>query len=151
MRWARARAPSLTSGCSSSSLRRTDVLAAVRWDSGWVDILDSMPPTTKFLVGGGAVVAAAIASGVTIAVAQGGDDSKAPITGDALAYASQAALAHTGGGTVTETEVGDEDSYYEVEVTLEDGSQVDVQLDERFNVIGGETDGPADDDGPGDD
>ena len=104
-----------------------------------------MQRTTKFLVGGGAVVAAAIASGVTIAVAQGGDDSEPPITGDALAQASQAALAHIGSGRVTDTEVGDEDSYYEVEVTLEDGSQVDVQLDERFNVVGGETDGPGDD------
>ena len=52
---------------------------------------------------------------------------------------------------VTDTEVGDEDSYYEVEVTLDDGSQVDVQLDEGFNVVGGETDGAGEDDGPGDD
>ena len=41
-----------------------------------------------------------------------------------------------GGGKVTETEVGDEDSYYEVEVTLDDGTQVDVQLDEDFKVVG---------------
>ena len=88
---------------------------------------------------------------MTIAVAQGGDDSEPPITGDALARATQAALADTGGGRVTDTEVGDEDSYYEVEVTLDDGSQVDVQLDEGFNVVGGETDGAGEDDGPGDD
>ncbi len=49
--------------------------------------------------------------------------------------ASRAALAHTGEGRVTETEVGDEDSYYEVEVTLDDGHQVDVQLDEAFRVV----------------
>ena len=71
-----------------------------------------------------------------------------PITGAALERASSAALAHTGGGRVTETEVGDEDSYYEVEVTLEDGSQVDVQLDEAFSVVGSaadtETDGGSD-------
>ena len=73
------------------------------------------------------------------------------ITGDALAHASQAALAHTGGGRVTDTEVGDEESYYEVEVTLDDGSQLDVQLDESFHVVGGETDGAGEDDGPGDD
>jgi len=36
---------------------------------------------------------------------------------------------------VTDTEVGDEDSYYEVEVTLGDGSQVDVQLDKAFKVV----------------
>ena len=74
-------------------------------------------------------------------------DSDEPITGPALEQASDAALEHTGGGVVSETEVGDEDSYYEVEVTLDDGSQVDVQLDENFNVVGEE----ADDDSRGDD
>ena len=68
-----------------------------------------------------------------------GDDS-GPITGEALERASEAALAHTGEGRVTETELDDEDSYYEVEVTLDDGSQVDVQLDEDFNVVGSEAD-----------
>ena len=47
--------------------------------------------------------------------------------------------------------MGDEDSYYEVEVTLDDGSQVDVQLDDGFNVVGGETDSAGEDDGPDDD
>ena len=37
---------------------------------------------------------------------------------------------------VTETEEGDEESYYEVELTLDDGSQVDVQLDRDLNVVG---------------
>ena len=55
----------------------------------------------------------------------------APSTGP-----SAAALDATGGGTVTETETGDEESYYEVEVTNDDGSQVDVQLDRGFNVVG---------------
>ena len=36
---------------------------------------------------------------------------------------------------MTETEVGDEDSYYEVEVTLAGGRQVDVQLDKSFSVV----------------
>ncbi len=58
-----------------------------------------------------------------------------PIVGDELERASRAALAHTGEGRVSETEVGDEDSYYEVEVTLDDGSQVDVQLDRDFSVV----------------
>jgi hypothetical protein len=52
---------------------------------------------------------------------------------------------------VTETEVGDEESLYEVEVTLDDGTQVDVQLDEDFNVVGDESDGAGEDEGPGDD
>ena len=54
---------------------------------------------------------------------------------------SEAALRETGGGKVTETEVDDEESKYEVEVTLEDGTQVDVQLDEDFEVVGTESDG----------
>ncbi|MEK6272953.1 MAG: hypothetical protein AABM42_09955 [Actinomycetota bacterium] len=62
------------------------------------------------------------------------------IGGSALDQASAAALQHTGGGQVTDTEVGDEESYYEVEVSLNDGSQVDVQLDRSFNVVGSELD-----------
>ena len=49
---------------------------------------------------------AAIAAG--IAVGAGGRDSETPITGTALERASDAALAHTGGGRVTDTEAGDE-------------------------------------------
>lgn len=100
----------------------------------------------KMLVGG-VVVAALAAGGAGVALAnQAGDDSEAPITGEELQLASEAALAHTGGGRVTETEVGDEESYYEVEVTLDDGRQVDVQLDRDFNVVGDETDAAGDDD-----
>ncbi len=94
---------------------------------------------------------AVIAGGAGAVVATGGDDNEQPITGTALEQASQAALDHTGGGRVTETEVGDEESYYEVEVTLDSGRQVDVQLDEGFNVVGDESDGAGDDDGPNDD
>lgn len=59
-----------------------------------------------------------------------------PITGPDLDRASAVALEFTGEGRVTETEIEDEESYYEVEVTLDDGSEVDVQLDEAFNVVG---------------
>src|SRR5829696_2859305 len=94
----------------------------------------------KLLLAGGIVVALA-AGGTGIAVGAGvGDDDEAPITGDALDKASAAALDFTGGGQVTETEVDDEESYYEVEVTLDDGSQVDVQLDESFTVVGSSAD-----------
>ena len=60
---------------------------------------------------------------------------------DALARASDAALSwlqseHGASGTVSATEVGDEESYYEIEVTLDDGRQVDVQLTETFEVVG---------------
>ena len=88
-----------------------------------------------------AVGAAAVAIGTGIASAQPDDGEGTPITGEALTKASQAALAFTGGGTVTGSEVGDEESYYEVEVTKADGSQVDVQLDQNFALVGSKTDG----------
>jgi uncharacterized membrane protein YkoI len=94
------------------------------------------------LAGGGAAIAGAAAGGED----EGGadDGSGQPISGSALDRASSAALAETGGGTVTDTEVGDEEGYYEVEVTLDDGSQVDVHLDRAFNALGSESDGDED-------
>ena len=91
----------------------------------------------------GTVIAALAVGGVAIAGAAGGDDDdggERAIGGTALDRASAAALDHTGGGRVTETEAGDEESYYEVEVTRADGSQVDVQLDRDFRVVGSEGD-----------
>ena len=97
----------------------------------------------------GVAFAAVVAGGAGIAAAGGGGDSgegpDTPITGDALQKASAAALAETGGGRVTGTEVGDEESYYEVEVTRADGSQVDVQLDRAFDVVGDKVDRESDD------
>jgi uncharacterized membrane protein YkoI len=100
-----------------------------------------MARMTKLAVAAASGVAAAAAS-IGIAVANAGDDDETerPISGDALQKASDAALEHTGGGRVTGTEVGDEESLYEVEVTLDDGRQVDVQLDESFAVVGTEGD-----------
>ena len=89
----------------------------------------------QLLMVGGAVIAVACLGVASVAAAGAVTDDDKPITGDALQRASAAALAHTGQGRVTETEVGDEDSYYEVEVTLDDGHQVDVQLDQSFNVV----------------
>lgn len=94
----------------------------------------------------GAAAVAVLGLGGLAAVAAGtsppgiGGDTDTPITGPELEKASAAALESTGGGTVTETEVGDEESLYEVEVALPDGSQVDVQLDEAFQVVGTEAD-----------
>jgi uncharacterized membrane protein YkoI len=95
-----------------------------------------------------AVAALAVLGGGAAYASGAGDDdaSDTPITGAALAKAKAAALAHTGGGKVTETEVGDEESLYEVEVTLPNGDQVDVQLDAGFDVVGSEGDGRDEDD-----
>ena len=89
-----------------------------------------------------ALVAGAGAASGGAAIAAGGDDdgTDSPITGSALDNATAAALEHTRGGKVTGTEVGDEESYYEVEVTLDGGRQVDVQLDKSFNVVSSEGD-----------
>ena len=98
----------------------------------------------RFITRKVAVIAALVvgigAVGGGTALAAGGDDdaTDTPITGSALEQAKAAALAHTGQGKVTETEVGDEESYYEVEVTLDGGGQVDVQLDKSFNVVSSE-------------
>jgi hypothetical protein len=86
-----------------------------------------------FVVGGAGVVRAATSGDV-------------PLEGNELDRATAAALQHVGGGNVVETEVGDDGSAYEVEVRLGDGSQVAVELDESFRVIGSD----PDDDGPND-
>lgn len=58
-----------------------------------------------------------------------------PIIGDPLEMASQAALAYIGEGEVTDSEVGDEEGYYEIEITFGNGNEVDVHLDENFKVL----------------
>lgn len=58
-----------------------------------------------------------------------------PITGSALEKASSVALKYIGEGKVTDTEIGDEEGYYEIEITLDNGREVDVHLDENFNVL----------------
>jgi hypothetical protein len=96
------------------------------------------------VVAGVAVLAALVGGGATWATARGDDDK--PLSGSARHKAVAAALAHTGGGTVTETETGDDGAAYGVEIRLADGKQVEVELDENFHVIRG----VADDDGGGD-
>jgi hypothetical protein len=107
--------------------------------------------TKKKIAIGAASVLAAGAAAAGIAVAGGGDDNEAPIKGSALDKASAAALEATDEGTVTETEAGDEESYYEVEVTLDDGTQTDVQVNRQFEVVGSEDDGAEESESGADD
>jgi Peptidase propeptide and YPEB domain len=91
--------------------------------------------------------------GGAFAIAGDDDAHERPIPAAELDQAERAALEETGGGTVTGTEVDDEESKYEVEVTRDDGTQVDVQLDANFKVVGTESDGHDDESGsdePGD-
>ncbi len=89
-------------------------------------------------------IAALGAGGAAIAGATGGGDDDAtdqPIPqGSALDRAKAVALDHAGGGTVTATEIRDEEGYYEVEVKRPDGTGGDVHLDRNFNVIDDSTD-----------
>ncbi|HEX5856521.1 MAG TPA: PepSY domain-containing protein [Microbacterium sp.] len=63
------------------------------------------------------------------------DDGGQPVDAADADRASEAALAHTGGGTVSEVERSDDaDHAWEVEVTLADGTDVDVELDADFAV-----------------
>jgi hypothetical protein len=65
------------------------------------------------------------------------DDDAGAAGADALTLASATALTATGGSWATATEHGNEECYYEVHVTLDDGRQVDVHLDESFAVVSG--------------
>jgi uncharacterized membrane protein YkoI len=106
---------------------------------------------TRALIAGGAL-ALVVIGGTTGAAIVANDDDK-PLTGSTLDRASRAALEHTGGGTVVETEAGDGGAAYGVEVRLADGRVVEVELDANFKVIGsaGDDDGSGDRDGSGDD
>jgi hypothetical protein len=100
-------------------------------------------------IAAGALAVAAIGGGTGIAVASGGgNDSQPPISGADLQKASAVALEQTGGGRVTASEVGDEQGYYEVEVTLDNGNQVDVHLNRDFSVINAEADHGGQNEGP---
>jgi hypothetical protein len=105
------------------------------------------------------VIAAAVAmllalGGAGIAYANGGD-SEEQLSGPEAQKAKSAAIAAVGGGTVSEVERDDGNGTgaFEVEVTREDGSQLEVHLDSDYDVIGqqADEDGPNDKDGPNDD
>lgn len=57
------------------------------------------------------------------------------LTGGERDRATSAALEAVGEGKVTDTESGDEEGAYEIEVTKADGTQVDVHLDEDYQVL----------------
>lgn len=96
------------------------------------------------LAAGVAAAAIVVVGGAGVVRAATSDD--VPLEGSDFDRATTSALQHHGGGVVVETEVGDDGSAYEVEVRLDDGSQVSVELDESFRVIGSD----PDDDGPND-
>jgi hypothetical protein len=90
-------------------------------------------------ISGGVLALVVAAGGTGLAIASAGDNDK-PLTGSALDQATKAALAHMGGGTVIESEAGDDGAAYGVEIRLDDGRVVEVALDADFEVIGSTTD-----------
>ncbi|TFC01577.1 hypothetical protein E3O42_09315 [Cryobacterium adonitolivorans] len=104
-----------------------------------------------------AVATVLVVGGAGLAIADPFDspvDADGPLTGNALDQASAAALDAVGSGTVTDTETetgGTDPNAYEVEVTLADGTEVDVALDKSFAVLWVDDEaGRSDDDGTSD-
>jgi uncharacterized membrane protein YkoI len=73
-------------------------------------------------------------------------DDDAPLTGETRDRAVAAAVAHVGGGEVTETELGDDGAAYGIEVRRPDGTQVEVNLDRNYTVTSTEVDDDRGDD-----
>ena len=94
----------------------------------------------KILIAAGAAIVVAGAA-ATVSVATGSDDQ--PLEGAQLERATEAALEYTGEGRVVESESGEGVGAYEVAVLLDDGSVVEVQLDERFDVTAAEDEGES--------
>jgi hypothetical protein len=92
------------------------------------------------LVGLMAISVLVTTDGALAPVVEAAGDDDRPISGEARDKCIAAALAEHPGGTVTETEVGDDGAAYEVEIRREDGSQVEVQLNADCQVIGQEAD-----------
>ena len=99
-----------------------------------------MNRTTRILVAAAAVATSSPAAPTDVDDANEASDSDAPLTGTDHERAVAAALEHTGGGELLETEVGDDGAAFGVEIRLDDGSQVEVNLDADFVVIGSEPD-----------
>lgn len=100
------------------------------------------------------IIAAAVAlmllvgAGVAYASGSSGDgtsgDGSGQSTGPGMDKAKSVALEQVN-GRVTATEFQDEEGYYEVEVTKDDGSQVDVHLDKNYNVLDAQADNEGND------
>lgn len=89
-----------------------------------------------YAVAGVLVAVAAGLAAITATSALGNGDES--VSGDALRRASEAALAHTGGGHITDAEF--DDGHYELEVRLDDGREADLTLDRNFVVVWSEDD-----------
>ena len=101
----------------------------------------------SLLVAAAAAVLLLLGAGVAYATSSGGDPS-GQASGSNLDKAKSVALQQVN-GRVTGSEVGDEEGAYQIEVTKDDGTQVDVNLDKNYNVLNAQADheGPEGQDG----
>jgi hypothetical protein len=94
-----------------------------------------MHMTRRHVIVGGAILALA-AGGGGVAMATGGDDGEATVSGAGADQAQAAALKITHGGTANSVERdGENGATWEVEVTKTDGSTVDVRLDQNYDLV----------------
>ena len=95
-----------------------------------------MKKKTIWIVAGAAAIVVLGGAGIAVAATDPFDQDNDRLTGTSLERASDAALAEVGEGTVTEAERSDDlDHAYTVEVRRDDGSDVDVELDDDFAVV----------------
>jgi len=84
----------------------------------------------------GAATLALVLGGVGVAAAVNANDDDGRLTGTTLERASNAALAEVGTGTVTSAEnTNDDGAAYALEIRLDNGDEVDVELNDSFDVI----------------
>ena len=94
-----------------------------------------MKKKTIWIIAGAAVLVVA-GTGIAVAATDPFDGDNDRLTGSTLERASDAALAEVGEGTVSDAERSDDlDHEYSVEVRLDNGNDVDVELDDKFAVV----------------
>jgi len=95
-----------------------------------------MKKKTWIIAGAAAAVIVLGGTGIAYAATDGFDTDNDRLSGQDLESASAAALDAVGEGTVSEAERSDDlDHDYTVEVRLDNGDDVDVELDESFEVV----------------
>src|SRR5688572_26331394 len=99
-----------------------------------------MQRRTKLIIGGAMAAALVLGGFGSVAAQQADTDDDRPLIGEQYDRATAAALEHTKGGKVTDTEAGDDGAAYGIEVLTDDGRQVEVNLDDRYRVTNSEAD-----------
>jgi uncharacterized membrane protein YkoI len=110
-------------------------MSEVAWTAGLAAVVAALAATVAATSS-----AAALPTLRSVVVDDEGETPDTPLSGYVSDRAVRAALAHTDGGQVTETEVGDDGAAYGVEIRKADGTHVEVELDAGFAVVDEELD-----------